>query len=292
MVARGTIGWLKVMLTKGAIPTSPSGCTRSTSRGPWSMAGASMSGPAGKGRSMVSPVRGGGSVSAGRLKSVVSLSSSSHGGSRSVTARTSSAPSGLPSTSFTAAAPGPRIASPSLRRTVNTVPCPEPPNPRADALEATVGASVGALLDRSPSPSPPEPGVEALPDPTPSPPLPVAGVEAFPDPSPAPPSGSPSSEQAPASNTATIPTIRQRFKCSAMDQVALLAQSQGYDDASHRSVPRIHGPIRPANSRSRNCCPLRRPRTSHQRLHRSARCPAAGTGSSPLTLPFLILLHY
>ena len=224
MVASGTIGWLKVMLTKGAIPTSPSGCTRSTARGPGSTSVASMSGPAGNGRSMVSPVRGGGSVSGGRLKSAASLSSSSHGGSRSVTERISAASSGLPSTWLTAGELRPPIASPSLRRTVKNVPRPEPPKPRAEAM----GASVGALPDRSPSPpgagvgalpdrspSPPGAGVGAWPDRSPSPP--GAGVGAWPDRSPAPASGSPSPEQALASSTTTIPTIRQRLKCSGMD---------------------------------------------------------------------------
>ena len=210
MVASGTIGWLKVMLTKGAIPTSPSGCTRSTARGPGSTSVASMSGPAGNGRSMVSPVRGGGSVSGGRLKSAASLSSSSHGGSRSVTERISAASSGLPSTWLTAGELRPPIASPSLRRTVKTVPRPEPPKPRAEAM----GAGVGALPDRSPSP--PGAGVGALPSPSPPSP-PGASVGAWPDRSPAPASGSPSPEQALASSTTTIPTIRQRLNCSGMD---------------------------------------------------------------------------
>ncbi len=230
------MGWLKVMLTKGAIPTSPSGCTRSTARGPGSTSGASMSVPAGNGRSTVSPVRGGGSVSGGRLKSTVSLpSSSSHGGSRSVTARISAASSGLPSTRLTAGALVPPIASPSLRRTVNAVPRAEPPESRAEVA----ATSVGALP--LPPPSPPEADVAALPDAPASPPeADVAAppdVEAAPDVSPGPASGSPSPTQALASSTTTIPTIRQRLSCAGMDRQPFLAQSQGYDDAKHRSVP-------------------------------------------------------
>ena len=201
MVVSGTIGWLKVMLTKGAIPTSPSGCTRSTVSGPGSTSGAAMSGPAGNGRSMISPVRGGGSDSGGRLNSVASLSSTvpSHGGSRLVTARISAASSGLPSTRLAAGELRPPIASPSLRRTVNNVPRSEPSEPSKPRAAAT-GASVGALPD-------------------PSPPLPGADLGARPGSRPAPgQSEPPSPEQAPASSATTIPTMRQRLRCARMDR--------------------------------------------------------------------------
>ena len=99
-VASGTIGWLKVMLTKGAIPTSPLGWTLKTSNGPGSTDGACESGPAGNGCSTVAPVRGGRSDSGGRLNSALPSSTSplSHGGSRSITVRISASSSGLPST--------------------------------------------------------------------------------------------------------------------------------------------------------------------------------------------------
>ena len=71
IVPIGTIGWLNVTLTNGAIGISPSGANRKTFSGPASTAsGVGPVSTGGKASLIVSPGLGGGRTSCGRLNAV------------------------------------------------------------------------------------------------------------------------------------------------------------------------------------------------------------------------------
>ena len=145
-VATGTIGWLNVSVTNGAIGTSPSGCTRITSSGPADVAGAGAGGPAGgNGVCVVAPARGTASDCVGQLKFFGSAASSTHAGSRATIGAMASALSSVPATTGVAALPPAPDGTPALSSTasfplapVTTLPFPAEPPP-GSAVVPVVG---------------------------------------------------------------------------------------------------------------------------------------------------------
>src|SRR5512139_735777 len=96
-VPSGTMGWLKVTLTKGARGISPSGAKRTTSSGPASTgAGVATTGGGGNGSLTVSPGRGGGRDCSGSRNSTWSWGSAGSTGSRAKSCAISSAVNGSP----------------------------------------------------------------------------------------------------------------------------------------------------------------------------------------------------
>ena len=164
-VASSIIGSLNVSAMNGATSTSPSGWKRSTSSGPLATTSGTLgaSGAGGNGDSSVSPTNGGRRLSTGRLKSTTSEPGTVHSGSRTMTAATSSAVSGVPSATASGSAFS-ETGVPSLSRNPSSdpladsapaAPSPPPvlPSPDAGTVAGVLSApSTVVLGDVSPPP--------------------------------------------------------------------------------------------------------------------------------------------
>ena len=151
-VAKPTMGWSNVTLMKGATSTGPSGWWRTTPGGPSATSGGGASPVGPNGWSSVSPTRGRGRLSGGRLNATRSSSASSNGVRRSTMSATASSSSASPATSAAGVASLSPLARPAVSRTVNG-PSSSPPVP--PPVSSPVLPVEPAEPDAGTSPSPP-----------------------------------------------------------------------------------------------------------------------------------------